>query len=100
MQVLCELERRGLHEEGILRIASHKQKVEAFCDELEKEFYTRPERVDALLQKAPVHDLASLLKRLIRDLPESILTNELVECFYQANGMFFYFKLNGNLKTC
>lgn len=86
-KVLGELERRGLCEEGILRVAAHKQKVEALCDALEKEFYTKPEKADALLQKAPIHDLATLLKRLLRDLPESILTNELLELFYQAHGL-------------
>lgn len=87
IQVLSELERRGLCEEGILRVAAHKQKVEALCEALEKEFYTRPEKADALLQKAPIHDLATLLKRLLRDLPESILTTELLDLFYQAHGM-------------
>ncbi|XP_054265939.1 rho GTPase-activating protein conundrum-like isoform X1 [Macrosteles quadrilineatus] len=86
-KVLAELERRGLHEEGILRVAAHKQKVQALCDVLEKDLYTAPERVDATLLRAPVHDLATLLKRLIRDLPESLLTNQLVDIFTQAHSL-------------
>lgn len=90
MQVLAELERRGLQEEGLLRVAAHKQKVQALCDTVEKDLYVRPERVDALLLRAPVHDLATLLKRLIRDLPESLLTNQLVDLFYQAHSQSIY----------
>ncbi|XP_046674499.1 rho GTPase-activating protein conundrum-like isoform X3 [Homalodisca vitripennis] len=86
-KVLAELERRGLQEEGLLRVAAHKQKVQALCDALEKDLYTQPERVDAMLLRAPVHDLATLLKRLIRDLPESLLTNQLVDLFYQAHSL-------------
>lgn len=90
MQVLAELERRGLQEEGLLRVAAHKQKVQALCDTVERDLYVRPERVDALLLRAPVHDLATLLKRLIRDLPESLLTNQLVDLFYQAHSQSIY----------
>ncbi|XP_075229593.1 rho GTPase-activating protein conundrum [Lycorma delicatula] len=84
-KVVCELERRGLQEEGVLRVAAHKGKVEVLCQDLEQDFYTRPEHADTLLQRAPVHDLAALLKRLLRDFPEPLLSLELVDLFYQAH---------------
>lgn len=84
-KVISELERRGLQEEGVLRVAAHKGKVEALCQELERDFYTRPEHADTLLQRTPVHDLATLLKRLLRDFPEPLLSLELVDLFYQAH---------------
>ncbi|PSN34389.1 hypothetical protein C0J52_15171 [Blattella germanica] len=52
-KVLLHLERYGLREEGILRVAGLQQKVTALCSELEAVFYNRPvEEVDRLLQQA------------------------------------------------
>ncbi|KAL1464811.1 hypothetical protein WDU94_004424 [Cyamophila willieti] len=79
------LERRGLKEEGILRVAAHKTKVERLCAELEREFYTRPERVDQILASCHVHDLTAILKRLLRDLPQPLLTSELTHLFYETH---------------
>ncbi|RZF43448.1 hypothetical protein LSTR_LSTR001709 [Laodelphax striatellus] len=84
-KVLHELERRGLDEEGVLRVAAHKGKVEALCLELENDFYSRPEHADTLLQRAPIHDLATMLKKLLRDFPEPLLSLELVDLFYQSH---------------
>lgn len=71
-------------------MAAHKGKVEVLCQDLERDFYTRPEHADTLLQRAPVHDLAALLKRLLRDFPEPLLSLELVDLFYQAYREFLY----------
>uniref|UniRef100_A0A8D8QRU7 Rho GTPase-activating protein 18 n=2 Tax=Cacopsylla melanoneura TaxID=428564 RepID=A0A8D8QRU7_9HEMI len=79
------LERRGLKEEGILRVAAHKTKVERLCAELEREFYTHPERVDQILASCQVHDLTAILKRLLRDLPQPLLTSELTHLFYETH---------------
>lgn len=84
-QLFDHLERRGLKEEGILRVAAHKTKVDRLCLELEREFYTHPERVDAILNSCHVHDLTSILKRLLRDLPEPLLTSELTHLFYESH---------------
>lgn len=84
-KLFYHLERRALKEEGVLRVAAHKQKVERLCSELEKEFYARPEVADQILQSCAVHDLTAILKRLLRDLPEPLLTAELTHLFYQTH---------------
>jgi len=82
------LERYGLQEEGILRVAGLQQKVAVLCSELEAVFYRRPlEEVDRLLQQATCHDVAAVLKRLLRDLPQPLLSIEYIDMFYQTHGM-------------
>jgi len=83
-KVLGQLEKRGLGEQGLLRMAALKAKVEKLCGAIEKFFYAKHEEVDQLLEKCSVHDLVALLKRLLRDLPELLLTHELVNLFYQS----------------
>ncbi|KAI5756237.1 hypothetical protein M8J77_023273 [Diaphorina citri] len=80
-----QLERRGLKEEGILRVAAHKTKVDRLCADLEREFYTRHELVDQILSSCHVHDLTAILKRLLRDLPEPLLSAELTHLFYETH---------------
>ena len=55
-------------------------------NELEANFYTRPEKVKALLKQSGVHDLSAILKRWLRELPQPLLSNELVHLFYQTHG--------------
>lgn len=83
-KVLGQLEKRGLGEQGLLRMAAPKAKVDRLCDAVEKFFYTKHDEVDRLLEKCSVHDLVALLKRLLRDLPGLLLTHELVNLFYQS----------------
>lgn len=88
--MLLHLERYGLHEEGILRVAGLQQKVAALCSELEAIFYSRPlQEVDKLFQKATCHEVSAVLKRLLRDLPQPLLTIEYIDMFYQTNGKCF-----------
>uniref|UniRef100_A0A0A9WXS8 Rho GTPase-activating protein 18 n=3 Tax=Lygus hesperus TaxID=30085 RepID=A0A0A9WXS8_LYGHE len=84
-KVLGELERRCLWEEGLLRLGGNRQRVEALCAKLEREFYSRPEVADHLIATAAPHDLATLLKKLLRQLPQPLLTNQLINTFYQAH---------------
>lgn len=86
LQILNQLEKRGLREEGVLRVASHKQRVDRLCTELEAVFYSQPTQAEQMLQSCSVHDLAALLKRLLRDIPEPLFTNELIDLFYQSHG--------------
>lgn len=89
-QVLLHLERYGLREEGILRVAGLQQKVTALCSELEVIFYSRPlEEVDKLLQSATCYEVSAVLKRLLRDLPQPLLTIEYIDMFYQTHGKCF-----------
>jgi hypothetical protein len=84
--VLAELERRGLSEVGVLRMGGKKQRVEALCSELEREFYTRPDLASHLIASASAHELSTLLKRLLRHLSQPLLTSHLLHLFYQAHG--------------
>ncbi|XP_026482012.1 rho GTPase-activating protein conundrum-like isoform X2 [Ctenocephalides felis] len=85
--LLAEIRKRGVNEEGILRVAGNKQKVELLSAELERDFYIRPEKVAPLLSKAGPHDLSALLKRWLRELPQPLLCMELVHLFYQAHAL-------------
>lgn len=84
--ILKELTIRGAREEGILRIPGNKQRTEFLYVELEKNFYLRYDTVHELLEKAGVHDLSTLLKRWLRELPMPLLATELVHLFYQSHG--------------
>ncbi|XP_018915682.2 rho GTPase-activating protein conundrum isoform X1 [Bemisia tabaci] len=86
-KILNQLEKRGLREEGVLRVASHKQRVDRLCTELEAVFYSQPTQAEQMLQSCSVHDLAALLKRLLRDIPEPLFTNELIDLFYQSHAV-------------
>ncbi|XP_055634628.1 rho GTPase-activating protein conundrum [Toxorhynchites rutilus septentrionalis] len=83
--ILSELRLRGAKEEGILRVPGHKQKTETLYNEIEHNFYYKPEKVEPLFKKAGVHDLSALLKRWLRELPQPLLANDLVHLFYQTN---------------
>jgi len=83
-KVLGQLEKRGLGEQGLLRMAAPKAKVDKLCGAVEKFFYVKHEEADQLLEKCSVHDLVAFLKRLLRDLPGLLLTHELVNLFYQS----------------
>ncbi|XP_011332340.1 rho GTPase-activating protein conundrum isoform X1 [Ooceraea biroi] len=86
-KILDELTKRGVKEEGILRVGGHKQKVEMICTELETDFYCKPKEMDKLFKRTPCHDLSAVLKRLLRDLPQPLLTVELIDAFYQSHGV-------------
>lgn len=60
--------------------------TEALYNEIEHNFYCKPEKIDPLIKKAGVHDLSALLKRWLRELPQPLLANDLVHLFYQTNG--------------
>lgn len=87
-KVLLHLERYGIREEGILRVAGLQQKVASLCSELEVIFYSRPlEEVGKLLQQATCHELSAVLKRLVRNLPQPLLTIEYIDMFYQTHAV-------------
>ncbi|KAH0548844.1 rho GTPase-activating protein conundrum-like [Cotesia glomerata] len=86
-KLLTELTERGIKEEGILRVGGNKQKVEQLCTELETDFYSKPKEADKLIQRTPCHDLSAVLKKLLRDLPQPLLTVEYIDAFYQSHGV-------------
>ncbi|KAH8323645.1 hypothetical protein KR074_002306 [Drosophila pseudoananassae] len=83
--LLAEITLRGSTEEGILRIAGNKQKTEVLYNELESIFYLKFENMHNYFSNATVHELSALLKRWLRELPQPLLTNELVQLFYQCH---------------
>lgn len=85
-KLLNELTKRGVREEGILRVGGHKQKVEALCAELETDFYSKRKEIDSLFNRTTCHDLSAVLKKLLRDLPQPLLTVEYIDAFYQSHG--------------
>lgn len=86
-KILNELTKRGVKEEGILRVGGHKQKVESICVQLETDFYCKPKEMDKLFKRMSCHDLSAVLKKLLRDLPQPLLTIELIDAFYQSHGV-------------
>lgn len=58
------------------------------CNELENDFYCKPVEMDKLFKRTPCHDLSNVLKKLLRDLPQPLLTVELIDAFYQSHGTF------------
>lgn len=83
--ILEQLERRCCREEGILRIAGQKQRVEALCSQIESDFYDKPRMIQESLEKSTCHELTSILKKLLRELPQPLLTTELIDMFYKTH---------------
>ncbi|CAK1601587.1 unnamed protein product [Parnassius mnemosyne] len=71
-------------DEGLLRVPGNKNKIEALCQLIEREWYSAREQVEAALQRATGHDLAAVFKRLLRALPQPLLTQELMRLFYHT----------------
>ncbi|CAG4950568.1 unnamed protein product [Parnassius apollo] len=71
-------------DEGLLRVPGNKNKIEALCQLIEREWYSAREEVEAALQRATGHDLAAVFKRLLRALPQPLLTQELMRLFYHT----------------
>lgn len=42
--------------------------------------------MDELFKRTSCHDLSAVLKKLLRDLPEPLLSIELIDAFYQSHG--------------
>jgi Rho GTPase-activating protein 18/28/40 len=60
--------------------------VEILCSEIERNFYSEPQLVEKAINIAGCHDVAATLKKFLRELPQPILTTELVQLFYQTHG--------------
>ncbi|XP_049773389.1 rho GTPase-activating protein conundrum [Schistocerca cancellata] len=86
-KLLAQLERRGLREEGLLRVPGLQQRVDALLAGLEAEFYRQPEAAEARISGAGPHELAAVLKKLLRELPQPLLTAELTDMFYQVHAL-------------
>lgn len=80
-----------VREDGILRVAGQKQKLEYLCQEIENKFYDDKQAVYNLLNEITTHDLTGILKKLLRDLPDPIFTVELFDMFYKCSCKFQFF---------
>lgn len=71
-------------DEGLLRVPGNKQKIEALCQLIERQWYSDRSAVEAALARASSHDLGAVFKRLLRALPQPPLTQELMRLFYHT----------------
>ncbi|XP_022822308.1 rho GTPase-activating protein conundrum isoform X3 [Spodoptera litura] len=71
-------------DEGLLRVPGNKQKIEALCQLIERQWYSDRSAVEAALSRASSHDLGAVFKRLLRALPQPPLTQELMRLFYHT----------------
>lgn len=83
--VIHQLNTRCIEEDGILRLAGQKQKLEYLCKEIEEKFYTNRMYIENLLNQATVHELTGVLKKLLRDLPDPLFTMELFDMFHKCS---------------
>ncbi|XP_076262036.1 rho GTPase-activating protein conundrum-like isoform X2 [Rhynchophorus ferrugineus] len=86
-RIVDHLNSRCINEDGILRLAGQKQKLEQLCGEIEQKFYNSPSYVEKLLREATVHELTGVLKKLLRDLPDPIFTMELFDMFHKTGSI-------------
>lgn len=83
--VITQLIDRCLKEEGVMRVGGQRQRLEMLCKDIEDHFYSNRPHIEKLLTEVPGHCLTGVLKKLLRDLPDSIFTMELVDMFYKTN---------------
>ncbi|KAJ8945595.1 hypothetical protein NQ314_009118 [Rhamnusium bicolor] len=58
--ILNQLNTRCITEDGILRIAGQKQKLEILCNEIETKFFNSRRDIENLLTQATVHELTAI----------------------------------------
>ncbi|XP_004926275.1 rho GTPase-activating protein conundrum isoform X2 [Bombyx mori] len=76
--------RARAHHEGLLRVSGNKQKVSELSQLIERQWYEDRGAVEAAVSLAKGHDLAAVYKRLLRALPQPLLTQELMRLFYHT----------------
>lgn len=86
-KIIVHLERHGVHEEGLLRVPGHRQKIEQLRQVMDERFYSSPAAVDAALQRSSPADVAAVLKQLLRQLPSPLLTDESLEAFQVSDAL-------------
>ncbi|XP_067410512.1 rho GTPase-activating protein 40 isoform X3 [Emydura macquarii macquarii] len=75
--LLSCLEKKGLDNEGILRVSGSQTRIKGLEQKLESDFYTGLFHWDEVRQ----NDVSGLLKRFIRELPTPLLTAEYLPAF-------------------
>uniref|UniRef100_A0A0A1XK29 Rho GTPase-activating protein 6 n=1 Tax=Zeugodacus cucurbitae TaxID=28588 RepID=A0A0A1XK29_ZEUCU len=72
------LEEHGLHKVGLFRVSTSKKRVKQMREEFDKNIVT-----DIRNETCP-HDVATLLKEFLRDLPEPLLCSGLYKAFLET----------------
>ncbi|KAK8394954.1 hypothetical protein O3P69_006023 [Scylla paramamosain] len=80
-----QLERHGLHQEGIMRVPGHRSQTEQLRRTLDSHFYSDPATADSALRNATPNDIAALIKTFLRELPEPLLTHAYTPAFYKCH---------------
>ncbi|KAG7158054.1 Rho GTPase-activating protein 18-like [Homarus americanus] len=84
-KLVWQLEREGLHQEGILRVPGHRSQTEQLRRTLDNNFYSSSTTADAALRNATPNDVASLVKTFLRELPRPLLTLTYMPAFYKTH---------------
>lgn len=85
-QELITVLKKNVKEEGLLRIAGQRQRLEHLCNELENNFYSKRSQAEQAIKEATPHELTGVLKKILRELPDPIFTMELIDMFYKTHG--------------
>ncbi|CAG7826136.1 unnamed protein product [Allacma fusca] len=85
-KLVTHLTKRSLCEEGLLRMAGHKGKINDLRATFESSLYSEPEQVDAAMNQCSSHDVANLLKQFLRELPIPLLGFEYIDTFFDVAG--------------
>ena len=95
-----QLKAKHLNEDGLLRVPANKQKMMQLQKLIETHLYATDVKAFATVRQAldgaGPHELAGLLKQFLRQLPESIFTQDCVDLFSQVGDMK---KVDDQLKT-
>ncbi|KAK6619487.1 hypothetical protein RUM43_012244 [Polyplax serrata] len=84
-KLINHLEQHSLKDEGLLRVAGLKARTDILTNAIENHFYGDMMKVDEVLYQMTSHDVASALKKLLRDLPEPLLTFKFLSMFYDIH---------------
>lgn len=86
--VIHQLNTRCLDDDGIIRIGGQQHRLNYLYNEIETKFYNNRKHIENLLSQATGHELTGILKKLLRDLPDTIFTMELFDMFYKCSCKF------------
>lgn len=82
-EMLTYLEREGLEEEGLLRVSGPKQRVDSLRLRVDASFGAAHS-----FDGSSPHDVATLLKRWLRELPQPLLTEDYMQMIYLVHGKY------------
>ncbi|XP_068245832.1 rho GTPase-activating protein 18-like isoform X3 [Palaemon carinicauda] len=84
-KLAMQLERQGMHQEGIMRVPGHRSQTEQLRRTLDSHFYTSLPMAETALRGAAPNDVATLVKSFLRELPQPLLTHTYMPAFYKTH---------------